>query len=105
MPGSSYLVDTNILLRLVEPDRPEYGRIRQCRVPHVSLLRAARPRNPRSAKIVPQKSASVHGTSMDMSVYSRLQAESLFDISHVELSAHRPRRSPKAQDRNPIKAE
>jgi predicted nucleic acid-binding protein len=30
MPGSSYLVDTNILLRLVQPDSPEYGTIRQC---------------------------------------------------------------------------
>jgi predicted nucleic acid-binding protein len=30
MPGSSYLVDTNILLRLVQPDSPEYGIIRQC---------------------------------------------------------------------------
>jgi predicted nucleic acid-binding protein len=31
MPGSSYLVDTNILLHLVQPDSPEYGTIRQCR--------------------------------------------------------------------------
>ena len=30
MPGSSYLVDTNILLRLVQPDSPEYGIVRQC---------------------------------------------------------------------------
>ena len=30
MPGSSYLVHTNILLRLVQPDSPEYGTIRQC---------------------------------------------------------------------------
>jgi hypothetical protein len=30
MPGSSYLVDTNILLRLVQPDSPEYGTIREC---------------------------------------------------------------------------
>lgn len=30
MPGSSYLVDTNILLRLVQPDSPDYGKIRQC---------------------------------------------------------------------------
>ena len=30
MPGPSYLVDTNILLRLVQPDSPEYGTIRQC---------------------------------------------------------------------------
>jgi predicted nucleic acid-binding protein len=30
MPGSSYLADTNILLRLVQPDSPEYGTIRQC---------------------------------------------------------------------------
>ncbi len=30
MPGSSYLVDTNILLRLVQPDSPEYGMIREC---------------------------------------------------------------------------
>jgi hypothetical protein len=30
MSGSSYLVDTNILLRLVQPDSPEYGTIRQC---------------------------------------------------------------------------
>ena len=30
MPASSYLVDTNILLRLVQPDSPEYGTIRQC---------------------------------------------------------------------------
>jgi predicted nucleic acid-binding protein len=30
MPGSSYLVDTNILLRLVQPDSPEYGVIREC---------------------------------------------------------------------------
>ena len=30
MPGSSYLVDTNILLRLVQADSPEYGTIRQC---------------------------------------------------------------------------
>jgi hypothetical protein len=30
MPESSYLVDTNILLRLVQPDSPEYGTIRQC---------------------------------------------------------------------------
>jgi hypothetical protein len=30
MPGLSYLVDTNILLRLVQPDSPEYGIIRQC---------------------------------------------------------------------------
>ena len=28
MPGSLYLVDTNILLRLVQPDSPEYGTIR-----------------------------------------------------------------------------
>jgi predicted nucleic acid-binding protein len=30
MPGDSYLVDTNILLRLVQPDSPEFGTIRQC---------------------------------------------------------------------------
>jgi predicted nucleic acid-binding protein len=30
MPGSFYLVDTNILLRLVQPDSPEYGIIREC---------------------------------------------------------------------------
>jgi len=30
MPGISYLVDTNILLRLVQPDSPEYASIRQC---------------------------------------------------------------------------
>jgi predicted nucleic acid-binding protein len=30
MPASSYLVDTNILLRLVQPDSPEYGTIREC---------------------------------------------------------------------------
>ncbi len=30
MPGSSYLVDTNILLRLVQPDSPQYGTIREC---------------------------------------------------------------------------
>jgi predicted nucleic acid-binding protein len=30
MPGSSYLVDTNILLRLVQPDSAEYGTVRQC---------------------------------------------------------------------------
>jgi predicted nucleic acid-binding protein len=30
MPGSAYLVDTNIPLRLVQPDSPEYGTIRQC---------------------------------------------------------------------------
>ena len=30
MPGLSYLVDTNILLRLVQPDSPDYGTIRQC---------------------------------------------------------------------------
>jgi predicted nucleic acid-binding protein len=30
MSGSSYLADTNILLRLVQPDSPEYGTIRQC---------------------------------------------------------------------------
>jgi predicted nucleic acid-binding protein len=30
MFGSSYLVDTNILLRLVQPDSPDYGTIRQC---------------------------------------------------------------------------
>lgn len=30
MPGSSYLVDTNILLRLVQPDSPEYETVRQC---------------------------------------------------------------------------
>ncbi|MGB0064100.1 MAG: hypothetical protein WBP85_06595 [Terracidiphilus sp.] len=30
MLGSSYLVDTNILLRLVQPDSPEYGIIRKC---------------------------------------------------------------------------
>ena len=30
MPGSSYLMDTNILLRLVQPDSPEYGTIPQC---------------------------------------------------------------------------
>ena len=30
MLGSSYLVDTNVLLRLVQPDSPEYGTIRQC---------------------------------------------------------------------------
>jgi predicted nucleic acid-binding protein len=30
MAGLSYLVDTNILLRLVQPDSPEYGKIRQC---------------------------------------------------------------------------
>jgi predicted nucleic acid-binding protein len=30
MPESSYLADTNILLRLVQPDSPEYGTIREC---------------------------------------------------------------------------
>ncbi len=30
MPGASYLVDTNILLRLVQSDSPEYGTVRQC---------------------------------------------------------------------------
>jgi predicted nucleic acid-binding protein len=30
MPESSYLVDTNILLRLVQPDSPQYGIIREC---------------------------------------------------------------------------
>jgi hypothetical protein len=30
MPGLSYLVDTNILLRLVQPDSPAYGTIREC---------------------------------------------------------------------------
>jgi len=30
MPGLSYLVDTNILLRLVQPDSPQYGIIREC---------------------------------------------------------------------------
>jgi predicted nucleic acid-binding protein len=30
MPGSAYLVDTNVLLRLVQPDSPEYETIRQC---------------------------------------------------------------------------
>ena len=30
MPGSSYLVDSNILLRLVRPDSPQYGIIREC---------------------------------------------------------------------------
>ncbi len=30
MPGASYLVDTNILLRLAQPDSPEHGSIRQC---------------------------------------------------------------------------
>jgi len=30
MPGLSYLVDTNILLRLVQPDSPQYGVIREC---------------------------------------------------------------------------
>jgi predicted nucleic acid-binding protein len=28
--GSSYLVDTNVLLGLVQPDSPEYQNIRQC---------------------------------------------------------------------------
>jgi predicted nucleic acid-binding protein len=28
--GASYLLDTNILLRLVQPDSPEHGSIRQC---------------------------------------------------------------------------
>jgi predicted nucleic acid-binding protein len=28
--GASYLVDTNVLLRLVQPDSPEHGSIRQC---------------------------------------------------------------------------
>jgi len=30
MPAASYLLDTNILLRLVQPDSPEYEAIRQC---------------------------------------------------------------------------
>jgi predicted nucleic acid-binding protein len=30
MPGASYLVDTNVLLRLAQPDSPEHGSIRQC---------------------------------------------------------------------------
>jgi predicted nucleic acid-binding protein len=30
MPGLSYLVDTNILLRLVQSDSPQYGTIREC---------------------------------------------------------------------------
>jgi predicted nucleic acid-binding protein len=30
MASSSWLVDTNVLLRLVQPDSPEYGAIRQC---------------------------------------------------------------------------
>jgi predicted nucleic acid-binding protein len=30
MPGASYLVDTNVLLRLVQPDIPEHGGVRQC---------------------------------------------------------------------------
>jgi predicted nucleic acid-binding protein len=30
MAGSSWLVDTNVLLRLVQPDSPEYGTIRRC---------------------------------------------------------------------------
>lgn len=30
MPGASYLVDTNILLRLSQPDSPEHALIRQC---------------------------------------------------------------------------
>ncbi|HEX9200514.1 MAG TPA: PIN domain-containing protein [Acidobacteriaceae bacterium] len=30
MPSSSYLVDTNVLLRLVQPDSPEHGIMRQC---------------------------------------------------------------------------
>ena len=28
--GASYLVDTNVLLRLVQPDSPEHGKIRKC---------------------------------------------------------------------------
>jgi len=30
MPESSYLVNTNILLRLVQPDSPEYATTRDC---------------------------------------------------------------------------
>jgi hypothetical protein len=30
MAGSSWLVDTNVLLRLVQPDSDDYGAIRQC---------------------------------------------------------------------------
>jgi predicted nucleic acid-binding protein len=30
MPSASYLVDTNVLLRLVQPDSPEHTTIRQC---------------------------------------------------------------------------
>jgi predicted nucleic acid-binding protein len=30
MSNSGWLVDTNVLLRLVQPDSPEYGTIRQC---------------------------------------------------------------------------
>jgi predicted nucleic acid-binding protein len=30
MPGTAYLVDTNVLLRLAQPDSPEYEAIRQC---------------------------------------------------------------------------
>jgi predicted nucleic acid-binding protein len=30
MAGPSWLVDTNVLLRLVQPDSPEYAAIRQC---------------------------------------------------------------------------
>jgi hypothetical protein len=29
-PGTSYLVDTNILLRLVQPDSPDHKSIRSC---------------------------------------------------------------------------
>jgi predicted nucleic acid-binding protein len=30
MPGAAYLVDTNILLRLAQPDSPDHGVARQC---------------------------------------------------------------------------
>ena len=30
MAGDAYLVDTNILLRLVQPDSPEHGTVRAC---------------------------------------------------------------------------
>jgi predicted nucleic acid-binding protein len=30
MPGAAYFVDTNILLRLVQPDSPDHQTVRQC---------------------------------------------------------------------------
>ncbi len=30
MPSAAYLVDTNILLRLTQPDSPEHGIVREC---------------------------------------------------------------------------